>query len=154
MGTKNMTYEEYINSAAWAKKRKSRLILDGYCCRLCEEDGSRFQLEVHHKPSSYKKIPNESVENDLITLCSRCHNLITDAIREDRYGRRELGEPIPININIQARQEINHVDPNNLQIDFERPVVDAQRAIVRPAQQMDEIDETDYVQKAENGRRL
>lgn len=148
-----MTYEEYIRSDAWHIKRKARLILDGNHCRLCDEDGSRFQLEVHHRPSSYQKIPYESVEDDLITLCSRCHNLTTDAIREDRYGRREPGEPIPISTNIQIRQEINHgMEPSNLQIDVERPVVDAQRATVRPAQQMVEIAETDYIQKRENGR--
>ena len=88
-----MTYEEYIASSAWAAKREARLVLDGHRCRLCDEDGSRYQLEVHHRPSSYPKIPNESVEDDLITVCSRCHNAITDAVREDRYGRRELPPP-------------------------------------------------------------
>ena len=74
-----MIYERYIASAAWAAKRAARLALDGGRCRLCDEDGTRYGLEVHHRPSSYALIPNESVEDDLITVCSRCHDPITAA---------------------------------------------------------------------------
>ena len=150
-----MTYEQYIASPAWAAKRKARLALDGHRCRLCDEDGSRFQLEVHHRPSSYAKIPNESVIDDLVTVCSRCHNPITDAIREDRYGRREFGEPIPISNNIQERQEISHgMEQSKLQVDVERAVHSAQRANGRPDKQMVEIAEVDYIQAHKDRRGL
>jgi hypothetical protein len=69
-------YKEYISSKDWDIKRKARLRLDGHKCRLCDEDGSRYKLIVHHRPNSYLKIPKESVENDLITVCSRCHDVI------------------------------------------------------------------------------
>ncbi len=83
-------YATYINSTEWKRKRAARLVLDGYRCRLCDENGSRYPLEVHHRPLSYMNIPNESIEDDLVTVCSRCHEFITNAIREDRYGRLGL----------------------------------------------------------------
>jgi len=145
-----MTYEEYIASPAWSEKRKERLVIDHHRCRICGEDGSRFQLEVHHIPDSYAKIPNESVEDDLITLCSRCHELATSVIREDRYGKREH-EPIIIETNIQVRQEINHGLANSeIQVDFVRPIDHAQRSDGRSAEQMGEIAQTDLFQNKED----
>jgi len=145
-----MIYEEYIASPIWAAKRQERLAIDGYHCRLCDEDGSRYQLEVHHRPSSYIKIPNESIADDLITLCSRCHDWATMVCREDRYGRQEL-KPIPITTNIQVRQEINHGLANSeIQVDFVRPIDHAQRADGRPAEQMGEIAQTDLFQNEED----
>ena len=78
-----MRYDEYMQSSIWRKKRKDRLVLDQHSCRLCD---SGDELEVHHRPTSYKRIPNESVEDDLITLCRTCHELITDRIRRRRFG--------------------------------------------------------------------
>ena len=68
-----MIYNEYMRSDLWLGpegKRIKRLEIDKYECRLC---GGKDRLEVHHKPESYKRIPNESVEDDLTTLCVPCH---------------------------------------------------------------------------------
>jgi hypothetical protein len=140
-----MNYETYIASEDWAVKRKARLELDGNRCRLCDEDSSRFRLEVHHRPSSYKKIPNESIEDDLITVCARCHELITSSIREDRYGRREI-EITTIETSIQIRREIKHGMENSIiQVDFIGSADNAQRADSRPAKQVVESDQTDFI---------
>lgn len=88
---KRIDYTTYITSKSWLEKRIARLELDGHKCRLCD---SIEKLEVHHRPSSYEKIPNESVENDLVTVCVRCHDLITNAIRGDRYSHKKLSEPV------------------------------------------------------------
>ena len=141
-----VTYLEYIKSPYWARKRVARLKLDDNRCRLCDEDGTRFRLEVHHRPSSYELIPNESVDDDLITLCSRCHELITDVIREDRYGKREFEPPI-LDVTVVTRKEIKHGMANDeLQVDRCSPVYNAQRANGRSDKQVVEIDETDYLQ--------
>jgi hypothetical protein len=146
-------YTKYIASKEWAFKRKARIAMDGNRCRLCDEDGSRYQLEVHHRPMSYARIPNESVEDDLITVCSRCHNLVTSSIREDRYGKRELEPTIETNY-VHVRLEIDHgMDRDEVQIDWISPADNAQRTACRPAQQVDEIAEADYFQEKENGRR-
>ena len=82
-------YETYLRSDRWTRKRATRLVLDGQRCRLCD---STEDLEVHHRPGSYQLIPNESVENDLTTLCRVCHELITDRIRRRRAGSQQLPE--------------------------------------------------------------
>lgn len=82
-----MLYVEYMRSETWEEKRLKRLEIDKYECRLC---GEKEQLEVHHKPNSYRKIPNESIENDLTTMCVGCHNLITDRIRRKRYSEKPI----------------------------------------------------------------
>ena len=84
-----MTYDDYMRSEAWRRKRMARLELDHHCCRLCD---SIEDLEVHHRPGSYPCIPNESVERDLITLCRACHELITNRIRTKRYA----AQPAPL----------------------------------------------------------
>mgnify|MGYP003817883989 CR=1 FL=1 len=72
-GAQNPNKELY-NSARWknlAKKIKER---DGYRCQRC---GSRNGLSVHHiKPPR----GNEDLffdENNLVTICMRCHRIIT-----------------------------------------------------------------------------
>lgn len=60
---------------------------DGYRCRTCDHDGSEYRLEVHHR--HYRDGDNPK-DDDLITLCVVCHDLITNKIREDRYGKKEL----------------------------------------------------------------
>ena len=69
VSTKRDKYVNYMGkSADWAVKRRKRLAFDGHRCVNC---GSRVGLQVHHK--SYVNFGNESVKDDLVTLCSRCH---------------------------------------------------------------------------------
>ena len=151
-----MTYEEYIASSIWQAKRKARMLLDGIRCRLCDEDGSRYRLEVHHRPGSYARIPNESIDDDLITLCARCHDLITSAIRDDRYKRREQMTPEPVEVTVHVRKEgITHgMAYHTLQIDLVCTSDHAQRADCRPPQQVGQGDQTDLVETKEDRRRL
>lgn len=144
-------YSRYISSPEWKKKREARLAIDKFRCRLCDEDGTLYRLEVHHKPSSYDRVPNESVEDDLTTLCVRCHDMITNVVREDRYGKRVL-EVETIQPNVDIRQEIkNHGMANfAVQIDFVSPINHAQRADGRPSKQVGEIDKTDFIKAKED----
>lgn len=87
-----MLLSEYMKSDLWFEKRRRRLDIDNHQCRLC---GSTDRLEVHHKCDgkpggydSYRMIPNESVEDDLTTLCHDHHEVITNAIRGDRYASK------------------------------------------------------------------
>lgn len=63
-------YGIYTKSNAWKIKRAERRAMDGDRCRapLCFRVDS---LEVHH--TTYANIGDEDVENDLVTLCERCH---------------------------------------------------------------------------------
>lgn len=73
----------------WCEKRTQRLVIDNYECQTCLHDGSVYQLEVHHK--TYERFGEEDVEKDLITLCSECHEAITNVIRARRYKNKDLG---------------------------------------------------------------
>jgi DNA polymerase III alpha subunit len=79
-------YCDYIASPEWQVKRDARRVLDGNRCRGCDSDE---QLNVHHRPLSYNKIPNESIEDDLITLCRRCHEALHRIIDERQGDTRE-----------------------------------------------------------------
>lgn len=120
--------------------RTARLELDNYECqlsklfgiahlsgKLCSED-----LEVHHKTYEHELV------TDLITVCIRCHNILTDAIRRERYSQR--------------RQD------GNRDIDFQDSrddtIVDAQRAISRPVKQVDTGQQGNQCQEEENRCRL
>lgn len=80
-------YHKYISSSPiWAEKREARKKIDGNKCRTCHHDGSQHRLEVHH--ATYDNFGHEDVENDLITLCVRCHDAITSVTRQGRYEDR------------------------------------------------------------------
>lgn len=72
------------------KLKEARLKKDNHECQLsklfgiaklskkpCNED-----LEQHH--ISYDNYKHENIK-DIITVCKRCHNILTDAIRRERY---------------------------------------------------------------------
>lgn len=64
-----INYHEYIKSEQWNIKRKERLRLDNYKCKLCS--ATNTELHVHH--NSYENLGNEPMQ-DLITLCKECHS--------------------------------------------------------------------------------
>jgi hypothetical protein len=85
-----MIYEEYIASQEWKQKRQVVLERDKFTCQTCL---SQNNPEVHHK--TYENFGNEFLE-DLITLCTGCHEAITNSLRERRYSGRSI-----VTVNIQ-----------------------------------------------------
>ena len=82
-------YHKYISSSpVWAEKRDARKKIDGNKCQTCHRHGSDYRLEVHH--ATYDNFGHEDVENDLITLCVRCHDAITSVTRQGRYEGRGI----------------------------------------------------------------
>lgn len=81
-------YVKYINSQEWQKKRKVRLEIDNFECRIC---GDTEGLQVHHKRYP-KKLGTEDVSNDLTTFCARCHNVVTDMLREEKHKDSKMPE--------------------------------------------------------------
>lgn len=61
------TYLQYIQSDAWASKRRMILARRG---RKCEDCGSCERLEIHHL--TYARLGMEKPE-DLRVLCRKCH---------------------------------------------------------------------------------
>lgn len=77
------SYESYLRSPEWQKKRAERLRIDQYKCQKC---GRPIDLQVHHL--NYDNIGNEDVYADLITLCKYCHKEIEDAKEEYKLAYR------------------------------------------------------------------
>lgn len=66
-------YYEYIHSAEWEERRNKRLAIDKYLCQQCGSSGTETNpLQVHHL--NYKRIYQENIYTDLVTLCKNCHN--------------------------------------------------------------------------------
>lgn len=138
-----MLYEQYMRSPAWAEKRQQRLQIDKHECRLC---GCKERLEVHHKPDSYRKLPNESVEDDLTTLCVECHDLITNRIREARYQNKHI---MVIEHTSTPRKVVDHGRSENIEVQAHRnlPRYLSQRATEQPDGLLCETDESGIVKK-------
>ena len=90
-----MKSKDYYLSNHWRKKRQERLNLDDHTCQCCGINSQQLSdlgwkpLEVHHKnagPPDYKypSVGNEQM-SDLLTLCSLCHDGITNSVRKQRY---------------------------------------------------------------------
>lgn len=62
-------HDDYMQTDVWRELRNERLRIDHYRCQHC---GTAINVEVHHI-----KYPDvwgmESVDDDLITLCAKCH---------------------------------------------------------------------------------
>ena len=67
---RQISYVEYLESAAWRIKRQEAIARDGFRCRICNSDKS---VVVHHR--KYPKILGTEPVEDLTTLCNKCHNL-------------------------------------------------------------------------------
>ena len=67
--------QEYLKSEHWLETRMVILFTDNNTCQQC---GSEENLHVHH--ITYKNIGAEQAQ-DLVTVCSSCHQAI-----HDKYG--------------------------------------------------------------------
>lgn len=95
---------------------------DGYRCRTCDHDGSEHRLEVHHR--HYRDGANPKDE-DLITLCVACHDLITNKMRSNRYSRKDLTLEdseckIAVNVSVFVKTE-SDTDLTEVQEIFNKP---------------------------------
>lgn len=114
--------------------RKKILKRDKYQCQLDRHFGiseisgvpCSKRLEIHHK--TYKRANNsKEFMKDGITVCLRCHEFLTNLIRDQRYSKKEINVPkklkqgIPI-IKIKEKknakvsmQDYRNYSPNNAQ---------------------------------------
>lgn len=81
-------YMEYLMSNKWKTKRLERLKIDNYECQYCGSEVRSNTDEyntanIHHL--NYRRLTNENVEEDLITLCSYCHNSL-----HEKYSIRHI----------------------------------------------------------------
>lgn len=145
--------EAYWRSAEWKRKRKQRLEIDKHRCRIC---GATERLTVHHLPQSYALIPNESVDDDLITLCSRCHDEVaTNLTRRDGYQRHagRVYQLVQLVETIDRRQD-NGLARKNVSVEIVGPNAHAQRPDREPVEQVRKSYEASILEARKDRRGL
>ena len=70
------TYSELLRSPLWQKKRLKILERDDFTCQHC--GCKERELQVHHRIYHKGAKPWEYDDSELITLCSRCHEIETE----------------------------------------------------------------------------
>lgn len=74
------SYSELLKSPEWQKKRLEVLTRDNFTCQSCFDNET--QLHVHHKSYVYGRKPWEYHLNEYLTLCSGCHEYVTEIKKE------------------------------------------------------------------------
>lgn len=70
-------YQDYLNTRHWQELRQ-RYHLKGAVCGICKCPGA---MHLHHK--TYKRIGRE-LKQDVVLLCSVCHQFIHDRVAQKR----------------------------------------------------------------------
>ena len=78
---KELDYEVYLRSEAWALKRREVFDLQGKTCLAC---GRTKDLHVHHV--TYVRLGHESLD-DLRVLCHSCHDELHKGYEEHKQKR-------------------------------------------------------------------
>jgi len=153
------------------KIRKARLELDRRECQLSKLFGiaelsgqpCSGDLEVHHK--TYERYGHEAIE-DVITVCTRCHDVLTDAIRKERYLKAwSLDEVSPRHSEgLSGKCPDSGPKHNNEEVRYAREVTlsdcrnsapdHAQWPTRQPRGRIRQSDEGDFVEAEEGGCRL
>ena len=140
-------YSQYISSLAWAKKRAERLEIDRNRCQTCHHDGSIYGLQVHH--ATYDRLFDEDVQRDLITLCTQCHDAITDVMRS-RRGQGNVSVDVHVSVGF-SRKGIDNGDSDcTVHAYVGRSPYQSQQPTGEPTQQVRQETVGDF-QQAEEG---
>lgn len=84
-GSDKMDYK----SSKWARKRKKILKRDRYLCKNCKRYGKMSEASVVHHVFPCEHYPEYEWEDDnLISLCVKCHNAMHD---RDSHELTQLG---------------------------------------------------------------
>lgn len=69
-------YRELLKDKRWIEKRNKILTRDKNTCQFC---GCQHRyLHVHHKKYEKDKMPWEYEDDELITVCGECHEIVTE----------------------------------------------------------------------------
>jgi hypothetical protein len=79
---RSRSYQTYLLSPGWRRRRKQALKRAGFRCQLCNSPDEH--LEVHHR--TYERVGDEKAK-DLIVLCPKCHRVFHQNRRLARPNR-------------------------------------------------------------------
>ena len=82
-GRRNKQLDKFRNSKTWQNKRESIRKRDLYLCQVCKENGRYVSndqgLHVHHIIPLSRDFELRLADDNLITLCTACHELAEDS---------------------------------------------------------------------------
>jgi len=67
-------YTNLLKDPRWQKKRLEIMDRDSFTCTMCGD--TKETLNVHHKDYENKKFPWDVSNENLITVCETCHQII------------------------------------------------------------------------------
>ena len=158
-----MTDSSYYASSAWRRKRQERLDLDGHQCQGCGITRDQLEqllwptLQVHHKNAgppdfTYPSFGNEQM-SDLLTLCTECHDGITNSVRRQRYklDPKKQVEPVLVatsSLYVPTLKPTSNVPASYRTDPFpgREPIVVPQRSNRRSSQSLLQGDQSDQRQ--------
>ena len=142
--TKKVNYRVYLSSPEWSRKRLERLKIDNHTCRVCHHQGDEYSLHVHH--STYKRLGDENVETDLITVCSLCHDAIHNMLTGRKNGRKELHVDIVIE-RVEKKERLYYgVENRKLPVGRVDSPDHAQWTISRPTEPVVKSHQGNYIE--------
>ena len=78
----SLSRDRRIYGPVYRSLREPVLSRDGNRCRTCNEDGTKYGLQTHHR--YYPRDDAGNTMDHLTTLCTQCHDVITDHQRRER----------------------------------------------------------------------
>lgn len=95
---RKMTREEteaFYNSPRWRRKQKAILRRDHYQCQLCKRYGRISEATIVHHKLELAEYPELAMDDDnLVSVCRKCHNKLHDekgakAQQKRRYNHED-----------------------------------------------------------------
>lgn len=131
-------------SPSFLKARKERFAFAKNRCEVCNA-GPEWRLECHHRgDQSYEKDNRDAVTmNDVLIVCVRHHDAITDVDRRHRFAARETFE---ISKDEERQTPRRTTDGVYNQVDWSIPASDAQQSNGQSARPVKAEDSSDYEQ--------
>jgi 5-methylcytosine-specific restriction endonuclease McrA len=116
---KQKKHHKFLRSPKWREAAKKILEYDNFTCQICgykadfspNRKNSRYKLKVHHIVSD--SADDDLTPKNLVTLCTRCHNLLHGPTRADIRITRLIKDD-GITRSLQSVTGIGSVDINGL----------------------------------------
>lgn len=90
-----MTREEseaFYNSPKWRHKQKAILRRDRYQCQLCKRYGRISEASIVHHKLELSEYPELAYDDDnLVSVCRKCHNKLHDEKGTKSQRKRRFG---------------------------------------------------------------
>lgn len=86
-----MNEKTILNSQRWKNKREKILKRDNYICQICKMYGKTTQAKIVHHIKSFDDYPDLAFDdNNLLSLCEKCHNKIhpEKAIKKNMLSKK------------------------------------------------------------------